>query len=274
MVKNVTKDGAIGAKIRSSLSILQQSSKTRGYQHFIARGPAAVWCRVCQSKLLFSKRFLPLNLDRHNLMRKHRDYVWKRATWTELTLTRRDVNSLRDTHRCSAPLSTGETTATPSAQQRCRSRSRAPTSDHAVILGQPRSQIAWPHAATAGALEIEDSGRMAHSATVAGELEALPPEEEAITIAASSSEARATKMQGISSPSEAVPLVAQQILPPIEREGPWKAALGRNRLSEATKAKYRSINGAFMDWARSKHVESFSKDAFMAFQQWYQNPDN
>ena len=107
-------------------------------------------------------------------------------------------------------------------------------------------------------------------------------------MAASPSEARHTLSQrvlqrgagdekraaALLSPSEAVPLVAQQILPPIEREGPWKAALGRDRLSEATKAKYRSINGAFMDWARSKHVESFSKDAFMEFQQWYQNPDN
>ena len=89
-------------QIRSKLSLLQASTHANAYRHFSSKGPAAVWCRVCQCQLTFSKRFLPLNLERHNRTRKHRDYVWKRRVWTELRLTRRDVTSLSGRVACGA----------------------------------------------------------------------------------------------------------------------------------------------------------------------------
>ena len=66
----------------------------------------------------------------------------------------------------------------------------------------------------------------------------------------------------------------EQILPPIEREERWKAALARARLSDGTKAKYRATNNIFMDWARSQQIYAFSKDSFLRFQAHYKNPDN
>ena len=63
MVKTVNKDDTLGAKIRSGLSILQQSKKSKAYMTFKYRPPNLVRCGVCAIDLKFTYRWLPLNLE-------------------------------------------------------------------------------------------------------------------------------------------------------------------------------------------------------------------
>ena len=57
--------------IKKGLETLKASKEPRPYFHFIERPPHYVWCRICQIKLAFRHRFLPLNLLRHNYSERH-----------------------------------------------------------------------------------------------------------------------------------------------------------------------------------------------------------